>query len=186
MSGKLYLIAGPSGVGKGTVVKELMKLDSKLALSVSATTRSPRPGEIDGVNYFFLTREKFEKMIEEDGFLEHAEYAGNCYGTPMKPVSDKLAQGYDVILEIEVQGCMQVLEKCPDAIAIFLLPPSYEILEKRLRGRGTESEEVIQKRLSAARVELGYVNKYHCFVVNDVVEDAAKRILDIIKEKRGA
>lgn len=184
MRGNLYLIAGPSGVGKGTVVKELMKLDEKLALSVSATTRAPRPGEIDGESYFFLSRDEFDRLIAEDGFFEHAEYAGNCYGTPKKAVFDKLDAGFDVILEIEVQGCMQVMEKSPEVIGIFLLPPSYKELEKRLRGRGTESEEVIQKRLSAAKQELGCVNRFDCFVINDSVDKAARTILSIIRENR--
>lgn len=184
MSGNVFLIAGPSGVGKGTVVKQLMKMDDKLALSVSATTRSPREGEIDGVNYFFVTKEKFRQMIDEDGFLEHAEYVGNCYGTPRQAVLDKTAQGFDVILEIEVQGCMQVMEKLPNAVAVFLLPPSYEELEKRLRGRGTETEEKITNRLRTAREEIACANRFDCFVVNDTPAAAAERVLEIIRSRR--
>ncbi len=184
MKGNIYMIAGPSGVGKGTVVKQLMKLDEKLALSVSATTRAPREGEIDGVNYYFLTREKFETMVAERGFLEHAEYVGNCYGTPKQPVIDQTEKGFDVILEIEVQGCAQIMEMLPEAKGIFLLPPSYNELEKRLRGRGTETEEKISKRLETARTEIAQAYRFDHFVINDDVDAAAARILDIIREYR--
>lgn len=182
--GNIFMIAGPSGVGKGTVVSELMKLDDKLWLSVSATTRDPRSGEVDGVNYHYITQETFQKMIDEDGFLEYAGYVGNSYGTPKQPVIDHCANGYDVILEIEVQGCMQLMEKLPDAKSIFLLPPSYEELERRLRGRGSETEEKVRKRLETARTEISKAYLYDCFVVNDSVKKAAERILKIIKEYR--
>ncbi|MBQ1389213.1 MAG: guanylate kinase [Clostridia bacterium] len=184
MSGNIYVIAGPSGVGKGTVLKKVLKLDKNLALSISATTRKPREGEVDGVNYYFVTRERFDEIIAEDGFLEYAEYVGNRYGTPLQPVLQKAEEGYDVILEIEVQGCMQVMEKLPNAKGIFILPPSMKELESRLRGRESETDEVIKKRLETAKVELGYVNKFDYFVVNDTVQNAANRIIRIIESNR--
>ena len=184
MKGNIYLIAGPSGVGKGTVVKKLMSLDNKLALSVSATTRAPRSGEKEGVNYYFVSHEEFERLIDEDGFLEHAEYVGNKYGTPKQPVLEKAAEGYDVILEIEVQGCKQIKEKLPEAQGFFLLPPSINELEKRLRGRGTETEEKILGRLETAKTELSEIGHFDYFVVNDTVDRAAKTILDCIKKRR--
>lgn len=186
MKGKIYLIAGPSGVGKGTVVKKILSLDENVAVSVSATTRDPRDGEVDGVNYFFMDRDGFEQLIKEDGFLEYAEYAGNYYGTPKKDLFAKLESGLDVILEIEVQGCMQVMEKLPEVDSVFLLPPSLDELEKRLRGRQSESEEVIEKRLSIARKELAQKEKFKYNVVNNTVDDAANEILDIIRAARTA
>ncbi len=184
MKGNIYVIAGPSGVGKGTVLKRVFQLDDNLSLSISATTRSPRVGEIDGVNYYFVTRERFDQIVAEDGFLEYAEYVGNRYGTPLKPVLDKAAEGFDVILEIEVQGCMQVMDKLPEAKGIFILPPSIEALEKRLRGRESEPDDVIRKRLDTAKIELGHVNKFDYFVVNDTIENAANQIVNIIKSNR--
>ena len=136
--GLLLVVSGPSGVGKGTLMKLLLEKNPNLRLSVSATTRSPRPGEVDGESYFFLTRLQFDALIAEDGFLEYAIYGDNCYGTPKKMVEDARAVGQDVILEIEVQGAMQIREKCPDAVLIFILPPSYEELKNRLIGRHTE------------------------------------------------
>ena len=185
MKGKAYVIAGPSGVGKGTVVKELLKRDDKLCVSISATTRQPREGEIDGVNYYFVSFDQFEELVENDGFLEHACYVDNFDGTPVQPVMDKLEQGFDVILEIEVQGAMQVLEKMPGSKGIFLLPPSFAELEKRLRGRGTESDDSIMQRLETAATELGCINMFDYYVVNDKVEHAVDTILDIIVSNRG-
>ena len=144
--GLLLVVSGPSGVGKGTLMKLLLEKNPNLRLSVSATTRSPRPGEVDGESYFFLTRPQFDALIAEDGFLEYAIYGDNCYGTPKKMVEDARAVGQDVILEIEVQGAMQIREKCPDAVLIFILPPSYEELKNRLTGRHTEPTEVVQEK----------------------------------------
>lgn len=177
--GKLLILSGPSGAGKSTVVSRLMELRKDVCFSVSATTRSPRPGEADGVNYFFVTRERFTEMIRENALLEHAEYVGNYYGTPRDYVEQKINMGVNVILDIEVQGARQVLEKVPDAISVFLVPPSLAELEHRLRARGTESEEVIRSRLERAKEEY-QADFYQYIVVNDNVETAAKELDAII------
>lgn len=177
--GKLLILSGPSGAGKSTVVSRLMELRKDVCFSVSATTRSPRPGEADGVNYFFVTRERFAEMIRENALLEHAEYVGNYYGTPRDYVEQKINMGVNVILDIEVQGARQVLEKVPDAIPVFLVPPSLAELEHRLRARGTESEEVIRSRLARAKEEY-QADFYQYIVVNDNVETAAKELDAII------
>lgn len=182
--GNIYVISGPSGVGKGTVVKQVVENNEKITLSVSATTRNPREGEIDKVHYFFLTKEEFQSMVENDGFMEYATYCGNSYGTPKAAVFEKIEQGYDVILEIDIQGGLQILEKFPEAYGIFILPPSYKELEARLRGRQSETEEVIRKRLDAARDEIKQSYLYDCFVVNDTVEHAVQSVVDIIESNR--
>lgn len=178
--GMLIVVSGPSGCGKGTVLAEILKSD-KIFYSVSATTRSPRPGETDGVNYYFLTKEKFEKLIEEDGMLEYASYCGNYYGTPKKPVEDMLEKGKHVILEIEVQGAMKVMEKCPEAVFVFILPPSLKELERRLNKRGTEAEDVIKKRLSEAAGEIKQAYKYNYAVINGELEKAVDDLKAIIR-----
>ena len=178
--GMLIVVSGPSGCGKGTVLAEILKSD-RIFYSVSATTRSPRPGETDGVNYYFLTKEKFEKLIEEDGMLEYASYCGNYYGTPKKPVEDMLEQGKHVILEIEVQGAMKVMEKCPEAVFVFILPPSLKELERRLNKRGTEAEDVIKKRLSEAVGEIKQAYKYNYAVINGELEKAVDDLKAIIR-----
>ena len=152
--GTLYVFTGPSGAGKGTLLSRLMAEDDRLFYSISATTRAPRSGETDGVQYYFLTRADFERKIAQNAFLEHARYVDNYYGTLEAPVNEKLAEGYDVILEIEVQGAMQVHQKRPDAVMVFIAPPSFEELAARLRGRGTEDEEKVRKRLETAKEEL--------------------------------
>ena len=185
--GLLVVYSGFSGVGKGTVMKEMLKREETFRLSVSATTREPRPGEVDGREYYFLTKEKFLEMIEKDEFLEYAQYADNYYGTPKKAVEDMLNEGYNVFLEIEVQGGLQIMEKCPDCLSIFIVPPSLEVLEQRLRGRGTETEEVIDKRMKAALVEQEYTSRYDFVVENDIVEKTVDDIINIVKiekEKR--
>ena len=181
--GILVLYTGSSGVGKGTIMSELLKRDENIRLSVSNTTRAPREGEIDGVHYNFVTKEQFEKLIDEDGYLEYAKYCENYYGTPKKPVEDMLSQGYNVFLEIEVQGGLQIMEKYPDVLSIFILPPSMDVLEKRLRGRGTEKEDVIQKRLAEAKNEITFKDKYKYNVVNGDLETAVDEILDILRNE---
>ncbi|MCQ2514669.1 MAG: guanylate kinase [Ruminococcus sp.] len=178
--GVLVLYTGSSGVGKGTIMQELLKNDSSIRLSVSNTTRNPREGEIDGVHYNFVTKEQFTALIDEDGYLEYAQYCDNYYGTPKKQVEDMLNQGYNVFLEIEVQGGLQIMEKYPDVLSIFILPPSMESLERRLRRRGTEDEETIQKRLEAAKYEIGFKDKYKYNVVNGELDVAVNEVLDIL------
>lgn len=180
--GRLLVVSGPAGSGKGTVIKEILASDSSFALSVSATTRTPRPGEVDGVNYRFLTRGQFEQLIRNGEMLEYVEYCSNLYGTPRQQVEEKLAEGKNVILEIEVVGASKVKDKFPQAILIFLLPPSYEELEQRLRGRGTESDEVIMRRLEIARSELASMSAFDYLVYNVSSSHtaAASDIMEII------
>ena len=178
--GLLVVISGPSGVGKGTVCKALRKMMPELTYSISATTRSPREGEVDGVNYFFKSVHEFKKMIEEDELIEWAQYVGNYYGTPRRFVEETLAQGQDVVLEIEVQGAMQVKEKYPQGIFIFLVPPSFEELRQRIIHRGTESESVLNLRLEAASDELKQIENYDYVVINDEVDKACERIRAIV------
>ena len=168
--GIIIVVSGFSGAGKGTVMKALTAKYDQYALSVSATTRTPRTGEVNGREYFFVTTEEFEKMIDEDGLIEHAKYVNHYYGTPRKYVEDKLSKGIDVILEIEIQGALQIKEQYKDAVLLFITPPSAEVLEKRLRGRGTETDEVIAKRLSRAKEESVGIEKYDYIVVNDKLE----------------
>ena len=181
--GLLLVISGPAGAGKGTVVGELVK-DENIRLSISATTRAPRGQEQNGVEYHFLSREEFEKMIEENGFYEYAQYVGNYYGSPKKPVEKWRSEGKDVILEIEVQGCKKVKSIEPGCISILIKPPSLEVLEKRLRGRGTETEEVIAKRMARAKEELLLAEDYDYVVVNDALEDCVADVRRIIEENR--
>lgn len=181
--GMLVLYTGSSGVGKGTILQELLKRDKNIKLSVSNTTRPPREGEIDGVHYNFLTKEQFESIIPDNGYLEYAEYCGNYYGTPRKPVEEMLQKGYNVFLEIEVQGGIQIMKKYPDVLSIFVLPPSKQVLEKRLRKRGTEDEETILKRLAEADKEIEYAKNYKYSVVNAELEKAVDEILDILKKE---
>ena len=182
--GKLYVISGSSGVGKGTLLKMFLAKHPEFKLSVSCTTRQPREGEVHGVNYFFLNRDEFQKLINNDEFLEWAEFSTNKYGTSKKTVKEQLDKGVNVLLEIEVQGALQVKKKIPEAVLIFILPPSREELEKRLRGRGTESEESILKRLNAIEFEALESEKYDYKVVNDVIERAVSEILSIYESCR--
>ncbi len=182
--GLLVVYAGASGVGKGTIMKKLLAEDPNIRLSVSATTRAPREGEADGREYYFITREKFEELIANDGFLEHAEYVGNCYGTPKEPVFRMLAEGYDVFLEIELKGFLQIKKACPECLSIFIVPPSFEELQARLEGRGTETPEVIAARLKTAREELEHHHLFDYVVVNDDVDRAAKEVLSIVSDRK--
>ena len=170
--GRLTVITGPSGVGKGTLVKRMLERHPEIWLSVSATTRAPRAGEVEGESYFFKTKEAFAALVADGGLLEWAEFAGNCYGTPREPVTDRLSHGSAVLLEIELEGARQVRRSLPDAFQIFLAPPSFEALEQRIRGRGTESEEAIQKRLRKAEQELSAQDEFDAVVVNDVLDQA--------------
>jgi guanylate kinase len=178
--GKLIVITGPSGVGKGTIVKSLLAKNPQIFLSISATTRSPRPGEVDGVNYYFLSRTQFEEMINNSELLEWAEYAGNYYGTPKKPVRESIETGKTIVLEIEVLGARQVQKNFPSATRIFILPPSFSELEARLRGRGNESETAIAKRLAKAKEEIAVSDEFDYQVVNDDLQKAITQVENII------
>ena len=186
--GVLVVVSAPSGTGKSTVLHRLMELRESfnLAFSVSATTRLPRQGEKEGVDYFFLSREEFDRMVREDKFLEYADYAGNRYGTPRAAVEAQLARGYDVYLDIEVRGAMQVRSRCPDALMIFLMPPGMEELERRLVSRGTDPPEVIRRRLLEAERELGERDQFDYVVVNESVDNAAREISKLIDRHREA
>lgn len=178
--GLLIVVSGPSGTGKGTVCGELLDSMPELAYSISATTRAPRAGEVDGKNYYFLTKERFEELIAEGGFLEYANVYGNYYGTPLVKIQERLAEGDDILLEIDTQGALEVMKKCPDGLFIFLLPPSLGELERRIRGRGSETEESLKKRLGNAKAEIAVGEKYKYVVVNDTVKKAVARIKSII------
>ena len=179
--GLLILISGPSGTGKGTVCDLLRQKHPEISYSISATTRQPRPGEQDGVNYYFYTKEKFREMIDQGQLLEWAEVYGNFYGTPKQKVLDRLDAGEDILLEIDTQGALNVMKVMPEGLFIFLLPPSLEELAARLKGRGTETEESLHRRLGAAVDEIKLATKYRYVVVNDKVEDAQETIANIIE-----
>lgn len=179
----LVIISGFSGAGKGTVTKNLVKRYDQYALSISATSRAPRPGEREGIDYFFKTKEEFEKMIREDAFIEYAMYVGNYYGTPKDYVFGQLEAGKDVILEIEVQGALQVKAKMPDAVTVFMTTPSASVLKERLFGRGTETDELIADRLARARVEAELINKYDYIVVNNDLEECIAGLHQLIQSQ---
>ena len=178
--GKTFIICGPSGVGLGTVVSRLMEADPTLYFSVSATTRAPRAGEADGVHYHFLTRERFQEWIDAGDFLEHAQFVGNFYGTPRRYVDEAMDQGRDVLLDIEIQGAEQIHQKRPEAVRIYIAPPSWEELERRLTGRGTEDGEKIRSRLARGREEFAAARDFDYLVINDTVEHAAAEIRAIM------
>ena len=181
--GRLIVFSAPSGCGKGTMLAEILK-DNSFRCSVSTTTRQPREGEIDGVNYFFISKEEFEQKISNDEFLEHAEYCENFYGTLKTEVDSYLEKGVNVILEIEVQGAMKVRELRPDALFVFIAPPSVNELRRRLNKRGTETQEVIEKRVAAAVTELSYMDKYDYIIVNDALEDAVSDFFAVIRSEK--
>ncbi|WP_037272399.1 guanylate kinase [Ruminococcus flavefaciens] len=178
--GRLIVFSAPSGCGKGTMLEEILK-DERFAVSVSATTRAPREGEKDGVNYHFLTREDFEQRIADGKFIEHAEYCQNLYGTLSSEVDGRLEKGLNVILEIEPQGAMKIREKRPDALFIFIVPPSIGELRRRLKKRGTETDEVIEERVSKAAWEISQAEKYDYIIVNDALEDAISDFFAVIR-----
>ena len=182
--GRLIVVSGPSGAGKSTVVFKAINGRDKMCFSTSVTSRKPRPGEVDGREYFFIDAARFEQMVQNDELLEHAVYVGNYYGTPRKFVEDKLAAGESVFLDIEVQGARQVKEKMPDAIMIFLIPPSLGELKNRLESRGTETEETIKGRLARAREEYAEADFYDYIVINDDIDSAANELLSILTAEK--
>jgi guanylate kinase len=174
--GRLIVLTGPSGVGKGTLLKSLLQRHPELKLSISATTRSPREGEVDGVNYYFITRPKFDLMVSADEFIEWAEFAKNCYGTPRRAVEEQLEAGEWVILEIELDGARQIRQSFPEAYRIFILPPSIEELESRIRGRGQDSDDAIDRRLQRAKAEIDAANEFDVQIINDEFDAAVDRL----------
>lgn len=181
--GMLVVLSGPSGSGKGTVLKEFLK-DEDFGLSVSATSRKPRPGDKEGVTYFFKTREEFEEMIKNDEFFEYAQFGGNYYGTPKKYVLDQINNGKNIILEIEVQGAMQVKKAVPDAVLIFITTPDITVLRERLEGRQTEEQEVVDQRIEIALSEIEYLNCYDYLVVNDDLEKTVEDLKTVVEKAR--
>jgi guanylate kinase len=182
--GVLLVVSGPSGAGKGTLCKALRQRHPEIVISISATTRSPRHLEEEGVNYFFITKEAFEDRIEQDQFLEHACVYDNYYGTPKKFVIDHLMEGTDVLLEIDIQGALQVRKKYPEGVFIFVLPPSMKELKSRIVGRGSETKESLEKRFSSAYEEIDYVKKYDYYIINDTVEEAVQKFESIISAEK--
>ena len=182
--GILLVVSGPSGAGKGTICNAIRELYPDLQYSVSMTTRAPRNGEVEGESYFFRTNEEFEKLIEQDAFLEYAKVYDHYYGTPKKRALDMISEGKSVLLEIDIQGAMQVKERYPKGVFIYIVPPSLEILSGRLHGRGTDSEEVIRKRLAQITDELAMAHKYDYIVVNDVLEDAIRKTRSILEAEQ--
>ena len=180
-SGRLFVITGPSGVGKGTLVKKLLSNYQEIWLSISATTRSPREGEIEGEHYFFLDKKSFNNLVDNKGFLEWAEFAGNFYGTPIKEITRKINEGKIVILEIELEGARQVKESYSDAFLIFIAPPNFQELERRIRVRATDSQKSIQERLLRAKEELNAQNEFNAIVVNEDLEKAFDELSLIMK-----
>jgi guanylate kinase len=179
----LFVVTGPSGVGKGTLISRLLEQVDGLGLSVSATTREPRPGETDGVDYHFMSAEEFKRRVAAGEFLEHAAYSGNLYGTLASEVEPRIERGEGVVLEIELQGARQVRERMPDAVRIFITPPSPESLRERLEGRGTDTSEQIERRLEVAREELSAQDEFGHVVVNDDLDDAAARLAELVRSE---
>ncbi len=182
--GLLIVVSGPSGVGKGTILKKYLAGHRDTVFSISATTRAPRVGEIDGTHYYFVSQDEFDRLVASDGLLEHAEFAGHCYGTPKKPVEDNLKNGIDVILEIEVQGAMQVKKKFPGSLMVFVVPPSFAELRRRLLGRGTEEPSAVSQRLSNCAREIKAAKLYDYIIINNTVDDALAQLETIVDAQR--
>ncbi len=182
--GMLLVLSGPSGAGKGTLYSRLLQDDGDMHFSVSYTTRTPRPGEVDGKDYYFVTEEAFREMLNKDGFLEHAEVHGHFYGTPREPVLKQLENGNSVMLDIDAQGALQVMAAMPECVSVFILPPSFAELRRRLEGRGTEKPEDVERRLRNARGEVALKDKYQYLVVNDKVDEAFSRLKTIVEAEK--
>ncbi|MGI6703102.1 MAG: guanylate kinase [Clostridia bacterium] len=182
--GLLVVVSGPSGAGKGTICKGLLETKKDIVVSISNTTRLPRDGEVHGKNYFFISREEFLDMISKDGFIEYAEVYGNYYGTPRRYVEENLHQGRDVLLEIDIQGALQVKEKYKEGVFVFILPPSMEELKARITKRGTEDEKEILRRFESAYKEINYVSRYNYFIINDRVDTAVEKLRSIITAEK--
>ena len=182
--GTLLVVSGPAGVGKGTIIKEIMEKDDNIRMSISTTTRKPREGDSEGVTYYFKTKDEFSEMIKNDRFLEWAVYSNNFYGTPKEPVMEALEAGNDVILEIEVQGALQIRAHHPEGVFVFVMPPSLEELERRITDRGTESAEEITKRMATAKKELEFLNKYNYIIVNEDVKTAAEDLTAVLRSSK--
>ncbi len=183
-NGLLVVLSGPSGSGKGTLIKRVREQYTNIRFSISATTRRPREGEVDGKNYFFVTNDQFKSMIENDKLVEWVEYCGNYYGTPREYVEESTSQGFDIVLEIEVEGALNIIKRYPDCVSVFILPPSFEELRRRIEGRGTENPDVIDRRLERAKKELEFVNHYDYVVINDNIEEAASEIINILSAEK--
>ena len=184
MKGRLFIVSGPSGVGKNTILNQIIARCKNVRYSISATSRAMRPGEVDGKSYYFVTRERFEQMIARGELLEFAEYVGNYYGTPLQPILDATAQGIDIVMDLDVVGALKVREKVPDAVLVFIMAPSFEEIERRLRARGDVSPELMHERLERAHWEYTQAEKYDYTVLNDSVENATQKLLAIMQAEK--